>query len=414
MPRLRALAVLLLCGAAAAAADWPQWLGLYRDGSTPEKVAPWKGDLKPAWRQPVGDGYSAPVVAGGHVFVHARVPDKDEEEVVAFDAVTGKRLWRDAYARAPFVSAAGVGPRATPAVVLGRLYTFGITGVLTCYQADTGKRLWRRDVYKDFAVERPRHGVCCSPLIEGNRVLVSIGGEGTGVVALDTDSGEVLWKNLNAPASTSSPIVFTYAPRPDELRRDVVFVTSQNVAAVRTLDGALAWDFPLADTPMGTTPTPVAAGDLLLTTSMKHGTLGLRVKLQNGKLTASAAWRNPKLTAYFATPVLAGKDHLYLVSTALTAQGPESALRCVEVKTGKELWVRDGIAGYHAGLLSTGDGKLLLLDDGGTLRLLEHNPKEYRELAVAKVCGPTFVNPALTNGRLYVRDDKAVTCLPLK
>ena len=147
---------------------------------------------------------------------------------------------------------------------------------------------------------------------------------------------------------------------------------------------------------------------------MKYGTVGLRVKLQSGKVTASEAWRNPKLTGYFATPVIAGKDHLYLITTTLTQQGPESALRCVEAKTGKELWARGGVGDYHAGLLRTGDDKLLLLDDGGTLRLLEPNPKEYRELAVSKVCGPTFVNPALANGRLYVRDDKAVTCVPVK
>src|SRR5262245_6525855 len=177
MPRVCALLAVLACGPLARA-DWPQWLGPDRDGSSREPVAPWKAAPKVLWQRPVGEGFSSPVVAGGRVFVHARVPDKDEEEVVALDAASGKPLWRDAYPRAPFASPIGTGPRATPAVSAGRLYTYGITGVLSCYQADTGKLLWRTDVYKAFGAERPRHGVCCSPLVEGTHVLVSVGGRG--------------------------------------------------------------------------------------------------------------------------------------------------------------------------------------------------------------------------------------------
>jgi outer membrane protein assembly factor BamB len=92
---------------------------------------------------------------------------------------------------------------------------------------------------------------------------------------------------------------------------------------------------------------------------------------------------------------------------------PTATLRCIEVKTGKELWNQPKVGFFHAGLLRTGDDKLLLLDDSGRLRLLEHDPKGYHELAKAQVCGSTFVTPALANGRLYVRDNKGVACLPL-
>src|SRR5262245_1680280 len=168
--------LLLICAAPTFAADWPQWLGPERDGGSAEKVAPWKEAPKPAWSLPVGEGYSSPVVARGRVFVHARVKDKDEEEVLALAAKTGKVLWRDAYPRAPFASAVGAGPRATPSVVLGRVFTLGVTGVLSCYQADTGKVLWRVDLYKKFGGKPPRFGVCSSPVVEGGLVVVSVGG----------------------------------------------------------------------------------------------------------------------------------------------------------------------------------------------------------------------------------------------
>src|SRR5262249_21672928 len=150
MPWIRSAILLLAFSTLVSAADWPQWLGAKRDGSTPERVAAWKESPKVLWKQPVGEGHSSPVIAGGRVFVHAGVKDKDAEEVVAFDAKTGKEEWRKSYPRAPFKSVFGNGPRGTPAVVDGRVYTFGVTGVLTCFEADGGKQLWQVDTLKDF------------------------------------------------------------------------------------------------------------------------------------------------------------------------------------------------------------------------------------------------------------------------
>src|SRR4051794_32603371 len=113
MPRLRSLLLVLLACTPAAAADWPQWLGPRRDNSSPERVQPWKGPPEVLWRHPVGEGNSSPVVAEGRVFIHAKVADRNEEEVVAFDAASGKELWRTSYPRAAFTSLYGNGPRAT-------------------------------------------------------------------------------------------------------------------------------------------------------------------------------------------------------------------------------------------------------------------------------------------------------------
>src|SRR5690242_7531740 len=139
MTYLRALSVLLVCGSVAIADDWPQWLGPKRGNTTGETVAPWTDPPKAVWRAKVGAGYSVPVVAGGKVFVHARVKGKDAEEVIALDAATGAEVWRTPYPRGPFSSVLNTGPQATPAVAGKKVYTHGITGVLSCFDADTGK-----------------------------------------------------------------------------------------------------------------------------------------------------------------------------------------------------------------------------------------------------------------------------------
>ena len=143
MPRFCSLIVLLALTPPAFAADWPQWLGPHRDGSTVEKVSPWKGDLKVSWHQPVGEGHSSPVVADGLVYLHSCQAAKQLEVVECFEAATGKPVWRQEYNRGPFTGLFGSGPRATPAVVGGKVYTYGATGILSCLDAKSGSKIWQ-------------------------------------------------------------------------------------------------------------------------------------------------------------------------------------------------------------------------------------------------------------------------------
>src|SRR3954454_15767188 len=138
MVYFRTIVLLLVLVTVSTAADWPQWLGPKRNGGTTEKVLPWKDKPEVVWRAPVGNGYSSPVVAGGRGFIHARGADKakGEEEVVALDAATGKVLWKDTYERPSYRSVLGTGPRATPTVAGNRLFTLGINGLLSCYEAE--------------------------------------------------------------------------------------------------------------------------------------------------------------------------------------------------------------------------------------------------------------------------------------
>lgn len=408
MPWLRSLVVLFACTLAAAAGDWPQWLGPHRDGASPEKVAAWKEAPKRLWGVPVGEGHSSPVVAGGRVYLHAKEKGKDEEVLSAFDATTGKLLWADSQDRAAFTSIFGNGPRATPCVAGGKVYALGVAGDLTCCEADTGKQLWHVDTLKQFGAANLKFGVSCSPLVEGDKVLVNVGGKGASVVAFHKDTGAVLWKALDDPASYSSPVAFGQGKQ-----RQVVFLTGKGLASLSPADGHVFWQFPLVDLLSESSTTPVRVGDLLLASSVTYGSVGLRLSEKDGKPAAEQVWKNAALSCYFSTPVPVGKDHVYLVTGSVLNVKQQSPLRCVEAATGKELWQREKVGRYHSALLRTGDDRLLMLQDSGQLVLIDPSPKEYRELARARVCGPTWAHPALADGRLYLRDEKELICLQL-
>jgi outer membrane protein assembly factor BamB len=409
MPYLRSLAAVLLTAAVAAAADWPQWLGPNRDSGSSEKVAPWKKDLKPEWKKAVGEGHSSPVVANGKVYLFTRVGKEDKEALTAYDAKTGEVAWTFSYDRGPFTSQFGLGPRATPTVVDGKFYTFGASGMLYCIDEVKGKEVWHVDTLKKFKAKNLGFGMSCSPLVEGDFVLVNVGGEGASVVAFKKDTGEVAWKALDDKASYSSPIATGKGKE-----RQVVFLTAAGLVSLNPTDGSVFWKVPLVDLLNESSTTPVTVGEVLISSSVTFGSLGVKLESKDGKPTGTQLWKNASLTCYFSTPVAVGKDYVYMVNGVLSLTSPvTSTLRCVDVKTGEEKWKKEKIANYHAALLRTGDDKLLMLDDKGNLSLLDPSPEGFKELAKSKVCGPTWAHPALSNGRVYLRDEKELMCIPV-
>lgn len=407
---LRALMVLFLSISISHAEDWPQWLGPNRDGSTPEKVAPWKGQLKELWKVKVGEGHSGPIVAKGKVYLHTRVPGSDVEELSAFDADKGEKVWSEKYERGRFTSIFGNGPRATPCVDDGRVYSFGVTGILSCFDAEKGKKLWQIDTLKEFKAKNLFFGVSCSPIIEKDKLLLNVGGKGASIVAFDKVKGDVVWKNLDDRASYASPIVFGKGEE-----RQAVFLTHDGLVAVAVRDGSLFWRFPFVDKLAESSTTPVKVGDMLIGSSITLGTVGLKLDHSGAIPKAREVWREKELTCYFSTPVAVGKEHLYVVAgTPPPALASKATLHCVDVGTGKTLWSRPNVGTYHASLLRTGDGKLLLLEEKGDLVLVEPDAKEYRELARSKVCGNTWAHPAVAQGRLFVRDRQHLYCVELR
>ncbi len=404
---LRSFVLFLACGGLATAGDWPQWLGPNRDGVTPEKVAPWKETPKFVWRMSVGEGHSSPVVVGDRVFLHTKVKDKDEEEITAYEAKTGKELWKYSYPRSAFKSVFGVGPRATPAVSDGKLYALGVTGILSCLETDKGKMLWQVDTLKEFKANNLFFGISTSPMVESGRVLVNVGGPGASIVAFNKDKGDVAWKSLDDKATYSSPI--GYGTGKD---RQIIFLTGQGLVSVSPADGTMNWKFPLVDKLAESSTTPVVVGNTLIGSSVTYGAAALKLEAKDGKPSYTELWKNPSLSCYFSTPVPVGKETVYMVTGSILP--PQAVnLRCVEVATGKELWTKAKVGKHHAALLRTGDDKLLMHDDGGNLTLIDPSPKEYKELARAKVCGTTWAHPAIANGLIYVRDEKWLMCFQL-
>lgn len=409
LPRLLALAFVLVSTLTAGADDWPGWLGARRDGSTTEKVAPWKGELKVLWRKPVDEGHSSPVVAGGKVFLHTKVKsdakDKFAERVEAFDAATGASAWKAEYDHVPFKSLFGNGPRGTPSVVDGKVYTFGITGVLSCYDAQKGDLVWQVDTLKTFDAKNLFFGASCSPIVVGDLVSVNVGGKGASIVAFEKNTGKTAWKALDDKASYSSPNLFQVGGV-----EQLVYLTAANLVALNPKDGKTIWTYPFKDALSESSTTPVRIGDLLFGSSITVGGVGLKLKSDS----VEKAWMEPGLTCYFSTPVAVGKD-LYLVTgTKPPALVTKATLRCIDPATGKESWKRDNVGKYHASLTRTGDDKLLLVEEGGSLVLLDADPKEYRELSRSKICGTTWAHPAVADGKLYIRDNRELLCVDLQ
>jgi outer membrane protein assembly factor BamB len=404
----------VLLSGAAGAADWPSWLGPNRDSASPEKVAPWKEAPKALWKQPAGEAHSSPVVAGGKVYLFAKVKDKEEEELTAYDAVKGDKLWSTSYPRAKFANDYGNGPRATPGVVDGRVYTFGATGLLTCFTADKGEQKWVVDTLKEFEANNLYFGTASTPLVADGKVYALVGGKKATVVALKADGGEVAWKRVVTwkekdkdvidEASYASPILTG-----EGKQRQLLCLTKNGLVSLSPADGEVFWQVPLRDLLAESSTTPVRSGDYVLASSVTFGALGVKLGAKDDKPAAEQAWKNAALNCYFSTPVPVGKDHVYVVTGSILRK--QSSLHCVEMKTGKILWTKPKVGEYHAALVRTGDDKLLMLDDFGNLTLIEPNPEKYVELAKSKVCGKTWAHPALSDGRVYLRDEKELICL---
>ena len=412
---------LALCGSTAAE-DWPQFLGPRRDGTSSEIVKPWTGNLKVAWRAKVGDGHSSPVVAGGRVFLLDKVPGKDVERLTAFDAKTGMQLASTEYPRAKFESQFGVGPRATPTVSGDQVVTLGVTGRLGFFALSSPNgslQLQNQahvDILEQFKVNNLKFGLSASPLIEEDFAIVQAGGElhdgpkgkGAGVLAFDRNSGKLAWQATDHPASYSSPIAIG-----EGKNRQVVVLTEKGLVGLSPKDSRVFWEYPFQDPINESSTSPLLVGDLLIASSVMRGSVALKLTEKNGQPGVTEVWKKPELNCYFSTPVAVGKDYLYMVN-GLLSRNPSIMLRCVETATGKTLWSKSKIGKYHAAIIKTGDEKLLMLDDAGRLTLIQPNPKEYQQLAQSKVCGETWAHPALSNGRLYLRDAKELICLELE
>jgi outer membrane protein assembly factor BamB len=410
MPRFPvALALTLALTLSASGGDWPQFLGPNRDNTTTEAVRPWKGTLKPLWKKPVGDAHSSPVVAGGVAYAFYQPKGKNADALAAFDAKTGELKWEKSYERAEYKPPFGAGPRSTPAVSGGKVFTYGGLGILACWDARTGAIDWKVDALKEFKTGNPFFGTSTSPIVVDGKVVVMVGGKGSGVVAFDAKTGKPAWQATDDPASYSSPV---------HAHKQLIFLTGAHLLGLSET-GKELWSVPFEGRVgpiIESSATPVAAGDLVIGSTVSSGSVALRLSEKGGKFTPEKAWENKALACYFSTPVVVG-EHLYMINGAAKLRNATITLRCVELKTGKVAWEEKNLGEYHAAIIRCGPAgqeKLLMLDDGGNLTLFEPDAKQFKPLAKSKVCGKTWAHPALVDGRVYLRDDKELICVELK
>jgi outer membrane protein assembly factor BamB len=393
--------------AACLAADWPQFLGPTRNGVSAETglVKTWPEKGPPVlWEKDIGEGFSGPVVAGGRLILFHRVGD--EEVVESFNAADGKPQWKTAYATNYRDSyGKGNGPRATPTVAGDRVYTLGADGVLQCLKLDNGDKVWRKALRDEYKIGKSFFGIGTSPLVEGDRVLVNVGGKnGAGVVAFARDSGKEAWKAVDQDASYSSPV----AADVDGVRC-ALFLTREGLVGLDPADGAVRFSKRWrSDNDLSVNAaTPVVVGDQIFLTAC-YGTGAVLLKAKKDGV--EEVWKNDKsLSCHFGTPVHSD-GYLY----GFDGREEEGAkLRCVELKSGKVRWTADG---YGCGSMVLAQGNLIVLTEDGDLVLVKASPDGCKELARAPslLKGPCRAQIALADGRLYARDGKRLVCWNLK
>lgn len=399
---LKRILLIPLLAVPARADDWPNWRGPHHDGISREtgllKSWPEPGP-KVLWKADLGGGYASVAVAGGQSFTLTK--DKDEDLVLCFDALTGKKLWEYRYscnyADYPSLDKRFLtGPKTTPAVDGDRVYALGNTGRLQCLGVHDGKLVWERDLLKLADRKCPEYGYCNSPFIVGDRLYLSPGGQkGNSLACLDKKDGRVIWQSLDDRIGWATPILITVESVPQ-----LVYFTGNGAVAVSPDDGQFLWrhDWKTAFDINAATPI-YADGCLFISSSYGVGGALLRLK---AKGSPEVIWKNQAMANHFSTSVLY-QGHLYGFST--------DRLRCVEFQTGKVKWDKSGLG---KGSLLIADGHLIVLGEEGTLVLAEATPKEYVEKARWQALeGRCWSVPVLANGTLYLRNEKRLMAVDL-
>jgi len=409
-----------------AADDWPQWRGPNRDGvwhetGIVERFA--EPQLAIRWRAPISSGYSGPTVADGRVYVSDRLTEPAEaERVLALDAETGRLLWTHSYECRYVDVGYTAGPRASISIDEGRAYALGTMGHFTCLDAATGSVLWQKDLLDEYAAQPPIWGIAASPLVDGDLVLVMIGGaEGAGVVALDKKTGAERWRALDDKASYSAPIIVQQAGR-----RVLVCWTGDNVAGLDPASGEVFWKYPFKPAKMViNVPTPVVDGDRLFVTAFYDGSLMLR--LHGSEPGVERIWRRQgrserdtdALHAMISTPLLQG-DYVYGVDSY-------GELRCLDARTGDRIWedltATPPARWSNIHMVRNGE-RIWMFNERGELIISTLSPQGFHEISRAKLIEPTtaqlkrrdgvcWSHPAFANRHVFARNDRELVAASL-
>jgi outer membrane protein assembly factor BamB len=392
--------------------DWPQWRGLHRDGVAhqPGLLTQWPKDGPPRlWKAPGGGGYSSFAVADGRVYT--QLSQEKQDVVICLNVTYGKELWRHASEAKHLHQYPG--PRSTPTVDAGRVYTVGAGGELVCLDGVNGSPQWQHDLATELGARGGQWGQSFSPLIVGNLLITSPGGPGACLAAFDKISGDLVWKAHDDLPGYSSPVMFTAAGVPQ-----VVAFTGNSVIGVLPETGRLLWRYPWETSFNVNVATPLTIHArrrskaiaeestldyVLISSGYGKGCALLKIdRGRDGEFTAEPVYENNYLCSHFGSPVRYG-DSIFGFN--------ESQLTCIDVRTGEVRWHKGG---FNKGTLVRVDGKLIILGENGQLAVLDATATEPAPLASAKIFrGPCWTMPVLAGGRLFLRDENEIICLDL-
>lgn len=394
--------------------DWPQFLGPNRNGISAEKglIESWpeKG-IPTKWKVDLGEGMSGISVAGERLVTMYQ--DDDSQYVVCISTSDGKQIWKTAVAKR-YENSMGHGPRATPSIHEGKVFSYSGDGILTCMQLVSGKIVWSKDCQELMGTKPAEYGMASSPLVWRDQVFVTTnpGSGGGTLVSFSTSDGKLNWKAGDIHPGYSSPVLFK-----QKLADHVLLFGGSALKAIDATSGEVSWSYPFSTEYNCNTATPVQLGnELFISSGENHGSVMLSIRPGDADKTppvVSENWkslgRESTLRSEWQTPVLY-KGHLYGMDNVGSA-GPITNLVCVDAATGKQKWIKKR---FGKGNLILADGKLIISTMKGQLFVVEANPDEYRELGRQQVIGQTRQAPVLANGRVYLRDNRELVCLDLR
>jgi outer membrane protein assembly factor BamB len=381
------------------AEDWPRWRGPGLNGISVEKgwSVAWPKEGPPQlWKANVGTGFSSVAVATGRLFTLGNANETDT--VYCFDAATGKELWRHAYACPLDAKYYEGGPGSTPTVEGDRVYTLSKRAHLFCLEAATGKVVWQKNLMEELGVKKADWGFAGSPLVEGSLLVLNVGDGGT---AVDRATGQVVWTSGKDIAGYATPVPFAVGAE----RAAAVFAGKALVAR-RIKDGQELWRVPWVEKWFINAADPIFSGDkVFISTFAKGGAL-----LGLGAEPPAIVWSGKAFANHFNSGVLID-GHLYGIDGNTDA--PPKDLRCVEFATGLVKWRYEGLG---LGSLMAADGKLIVLGDKGELVVAEASPTAFKPLARAQVLGgKCWTVPVLANGRIYCRNARGdLVCVDVR
>jgi outer membrane protein assembly factor BamB len=451
IPSLTSAAVGFVClGGWASADDWPQWRGPSRDGVWREAGIldrfPAKG-LPVKWRTPIGPGFSGPAVAGGRVFVTDLAADENaaadvktewnyrdklsgRERVLCLDERTGQVLWKYDYPCA-YSIAYGSGPRATPTIQGDRVYTLGAMGDLCCFDAATGKVVWKKNFVRDYGAQVPLYGFAGAPLVDGDRLITTVGGTDQAVVALDRHTGRELWKAL----SSNEPGYCAPLSHSIGGKQQLVIWLPEALVGLEPESGKLLWSVHHPVTAGMAISTPAIEGSRLAVSSQYEGAMMLEFKTGNDqpavawKASAGSAperqWKKAGFNTTLST-VLPSENHVYGVSLY-------GETCCLDGDTGQRIWTTlEPTSGgdsphdrWSTLFMTPHDKEVFIFNEKGDLILARLTPAGYDELSRAHIIDADMLSsgnggrkvvwshPAYASRCIYARNNHEIVCVSL-